>query len=105
MEDYNFVPFLTQKAVSLPGSILSGYMAYLDEKNKAMTKCHMSSTPSRTLSSSETIHFLNKTQHEDESLSKLQHAVEQSEDFTPIVGSEFCPPPPPKEKVFLHSTT
>lgn len=67
-----------------------------------MAKRHMSSTPSRSLSSSETIHFLNKIQHEDESLSNLRCTVEQSEDFVPIVVSEFCPPDRKKRYFFIQ---
>lgn len=81
---------------------MSGYAAYLDEKNKAMIKRHFSSTPVRSLSSSESIHFLNKRMYVDESLSKLGSAVEQSEDFVPVVVSEFCPPDRRKRYLFTQ---
>ncbi|CAB4038595.1 Hypothetical predicted protein [Paramuricea clavata] len=89
-------------AVAQLGSILSGYAAYLDERNKAMIKRHFSSTPVRSLSSSESIHFLNKPMYVDESLSKLGSAVEQSEDFVPVVVSEFCPPDRRKRYLFTQ---
>ena len=67
-----------------------------------MTVLHSSPTPARTISSSETVRFLSKRQHVDGDLSNLRSAVEQSEEFKPVVISEFCPTDQKKRYFFIQ---
>ncbi|XP_014677901.1 PREDICTED: uncharacterized protein LOC106817728 [Priapulus caudatus] len=79
-----------KKAIQELLSILHGYATYLDEKNESMA-AYRSGEHSRSMTDSESIQHLRKTQRMDPSLSEVNEAVGRAEIFTPISMSDYSP--------------